>query len=131
MTAIEPSSTVLRAGTSIDAPALAARLAALARAGVTSVVCDVDVLVPDAAAVDGLARLQLAARRLGCDLHVRRASVELHQLLDFVGLADAVLADAVLADAVLGDGVEVGRESEQRKERVGVEEERELGDPGP
>jgi hypothetical protein len=126
MTAIEPSSTVLRAGTSIDAPALAARLAALARAGVTSVVCDVDVLVPDAAAVDGLARLQLAARRLGCDLHVRRASVELHQLLDFVGLADAVLADAVL-----GDGVEVGREPEQRKERVGVEEERELGDPGP
>jgi hypothetical protein len=121
MAAIEPSSTVLRAGTSIDAPALAARLAELAHAGVRSVVCDVDSLVPDAAAVDGLARLKLAARRLGCDLRVRSASLELHQLLDFVGLADTVLG--------LG-GVEVGRETEQREERVGVEEERELGDAG-
>jgi intracellular sulfur oxidation DsrE/DsrF family protein len=119
MPAIEPSSTVLRAGTSIDAPALAARLAELARTGVRSVVCDVDSLVPDAAAVDGLARLKLAARRLGCDLRVCRASVELHQLLDFVGLAEAVLG-----------GVEVVRETEQREERVGVEEERELGDAG-
>jgi hypothetical protein len=120
MAAIEPSSTVLRAGTSIDAPSLAARLAELARGGATSVVCDVDLLVPDAAAVDGLARLKLAARRLGCDLRVRRASHELHQLLDFVGLADAVL----------GDRVEVGRETEQREERVRVEEEREFGDAG-
>jgi hypothetical protein len=119
MTAIEPSSAVLRAGTSINATALVARLAELARAGVKSVVCDVDSLVPDAAAVDGLARLKLAARRLGCDLRVRRASMELCQLLDFVGLADAVL-----------DGVEVGREPEQREERVGVEEERELDDAG-
>src|SRR6476646_9840145 len=120
MTAIEPSSTVLRAGTSIGAPALAARLAELVRAGVKSVVCDVDSLVPDAAAVDGLARLKLAARRLGCDLRVRSASLELCQLLDFVGLADAVL-----------DGVEVRWETEQREERVSVEEEGELRDAGP
>jgi hypothetical protein len=109
MSAIEPSSTVLRSGTSIDGPALGAQLAALVRGGSTSVVCDVQALVPDAAAVDGLARLRLVARRLGCDLRVRRASDELKDLLAFVGLADAVLG----VDA--GQGVELGREPEQRE----------------
>jgi STAS domain len=118
MAAIEPSSSVLRAGASIDAPALAAQLSVLVRTGVTSVVCEVDTLVADAAAVDGLARLRLAARRLGCELRVRRASAELRQLLAFVGLAEVVL------------GVEVRREPEDREQRVGVEEERELDDPG-
>jgi hypothetical protein len=116
MAAIEPSSTVLRAGTSIDAARLAAQLAEAVRAGVTSAVCDVGALVPDADAVDGLARLRLAARRLGCELWLRRASFELLQLLAFVGLADALR-------------VEVRREAEKREQRVGVEEERELDDP--
>jgi hypothetical protein len=122
MSATEPRWTVIRAGASIDGPALSAQLTALVRCGITSVACDVQALVPDAAAVDGLARLRVAARRLGCELHVRRASAELKELLAFVGLADAVLG-------VDGQSVEVRREPEEREERVGVEEERELDDP--
>ena len=110
---------ILHVDRSLDSATVAAELGALIRAGATSVVCDVRALVPDAEAVDGLARLRLAARRLGCDLRVRRASAELHELLDFAGLADVVL-----------DGVEMQREPEERKQLVGVEEERELDDPG-
>jgi hypothetical protein len=124
MAAIEPTSIVLRVGTSIDGPALAGQLTALARTGVRSVVCDVGALVPDCAAVDGLARLRLAARRHGCDLRLRRVSAELRELLDFVGLAEAVLGVELL-------GVELGRQAEEREQRVGVEEERELDDPRP
>ncbi len=109
----------LQVNRAIDATAVAAQLGALIAAGATAVVCDVRALAPDAEAVDGLARLRLAARRLGCDLRVRRASVELHELLDFAGLADVVL-----------DGVQVGREPEEREQLVGVEEERELDDSG-
>jgi ABC-type transporter Mla MlaB component len=54
-------------------------------------VCDVGAFVlPDAVAVEALARLQLTARRLGRQVRLRHASVELKQLLDLVGLADVV-----------------------------------------
>jgi hypothetical protein len=109
---------ILLAGTVIDMPTLTAELGALVGAGATLVVCDVGALTPaDLRAVDALARLQLAARRLGCRLRVTRASSELRQLLGCVGLTEAVL------------GVEVGRQAEDREERVGIEEERELDDP--
>ena len=110
---------ILQLHSATEATAVAAELGALIAGGATAVVCDVRALAPDVAAVDGLARVRLAARRLGCDLRIRRASVELHELLDFVGLADVVL-----------DGVEVRREPEEREQLVGVEEERELDDPG-
>ena len=48
---------------------------------------------PDAAdlsVVDGLARLQLAARRLGCSIRVRDACDELKGLLELVGLDDVL-----------------------------------------
>jgi ABC-type transporter Mla MlaB component len=45
---------------------------------------------PDLATVDVLARLQLAARRLGCSIGLRDASVELLELLDLVGLGQAL-----------------------------------------
>ena len=109
---------ILHVERSLDAAAVAAELGVLIAGGATAVVCDVRALAPDAAAIDGLARLRLAARRLGCDLRVRRASAELHELLDFAGLAAVVL------------GVEVGREPEEREQLVGVEEERELDDSG-
>jgi hypothetical protein len=48
---------------------------------------DVD---PDAVAVDTLARLQLAARRLSCRLLLRDASPELLELVAFMGLADVL-----------------------------------------
>jgi anti-anti-sigma regulatory factor len=110
--------TVLRTGESLDAAALCAQLRALVRGGATRVVCDLGALVaPDARSVEALARLQLAARRLGCTLQLRRVSAELQELLAFMGLADVVLR------------VEVRRQAEDREQRLGVEEERELDDP--
>jgi ABC-type transporter Mla MlaB component len=52
--------------------------------------CDVAGLPPDAATVDVLARLQLAARRNGRHLCLRNASEELLALLDLAGLRDVV-----------------------------------------
>jgi hypothetical protein len=70
----------------------------------------------DVHAVDALARLQLAAKRRGVTLVLRNASRDLAELVGLMGLAD------VLA-------VEPRREPEQREERLGVEEERDLLDP--
>jgi ABC-type transporter Mla MlaB component len=54
-------------------------------------VCDVGVLVePDAATVDALAQLQLAALRLGCRIELRHASPELQELLALMGLDGVV-----------------------------------------
>jgi ABC-type transporter Mla MlaB component len=52
--------------------------------------CDVQGVEPDAVTVDALARLQLAARRQGCQVRLRNASDELLQLVDFMGLADVL-----------------------------------------
>ncbi len=124
---------ILLAGTVIDTPTLTAELGILVSAGATLVVCDVGALAPaDLGAVDALARLQLAARRLGCGLRLMRVSSELQQLLGCVGLADVVLGIEVLGVEVLGVevlGVEMRRQAEDREQRVGVEEERELDDP--
>jgi ABC-type transporter Mla MlaB component len=54
--------------------------------------CDVRGVDPDAVTVDALARLQLAARRHGCQVRLRNASDELRELVAFMGLED-VLAD--------------------------------------
>ena len=64
----------------------------------------------DLATVDGLARLQLAGRRLGFRVQLS-APRELWELIDLIGLGD-----------VIG-------KAEQRKEALRVEEERELDDP--
>jgi hypothetical protein len=82
----------------------------------TPLVCDVEGLAPDLAALDALARVQLAARRAGLELRLRHASQELRALAAFTGF------DTVLR-------VEVERQPEEREERSGVEEERELDDP--
>ena len=62
----------------------------MADARPSTIVCDVGALAPDAAAVDALARLQLTARRLGYEIRLRDASVDLQDLLDFVGLRDVL-----------------------------------------
>jgi hypothetical protein len=80
------------------------------------IICDVSALAPDAGAVDGLARLQLLVKRQGLELRLCEASSELQELLDFCGLGELLR-------------VEVVRQTEEREERVGLEEERELGDP--
>jgi hypothetical protein len=48
---------------------------------------------PDLDVIDGLARLALAARRLGGEISVRNAGPELLALIDFVGLDDVLRAD--------------------------------------
>ena len=86
-------------------------------------VCDVGAIVaPDAVAVDALARLQLTARRLGRELRVRRASRELQDLVAFMGLSGVVSLGA-------GSGLEPGRQTEEREQRVRVKEERDPADP--
>jgi hypothetical protein len=52
--------------------------------------CDVRGVDPDAVTVDALARLQLAARRYGCQVRLRHASTELLELLTFMGLSDVL-----------------------------------------
>src|SRR6202165_2082640 len=71
---------------------------------------------PTAATIDQLARLQLTARRCGCELELLNANPYLLELIGFVGLAE-------------GLRVEARRQAEQRKEPGGVEEEGELCDP--
>ena len=74
-----------------DLPGLCARVGKLldgSRAAIAY--CEVRTVAPDAATVDALARLQLAARRFGCRVHLRDASAELRQLVEFMGLSDVL-----------------------------------------
>jgi ABC-type transporter Mla MlaB component len=80
-----------------------------------TIVCDVSALLPDAGAIDGLARLQLAARRQGAEIRLCEVPSELQELLALCGLGDVLC-------------VEVAGQAEQREESIGVEEERQLGD---
>ena len=79
-------------------------------------------LRPDLALVDALARLQLAARRLGCSVRLRDPCQELRELLDLVGLADVVRAAALPLEA---------RREAEGGEQLGVEEVVQPGDPVP
>jgi ABC-type transporter Mla MlaB component len=73
------------------------------------IVCDVRALVePDAATVDALARLQVAARRRGREVSLLGASARLRELLDFCGLDQAIPPCEGLV-------VESGREPEERE----------------
>jgi hypothetical protein len=67
---------------------------------------------PDLGAIDALARTQLRARRLGGAIRLRHGSKELLELLDLVGLRR-----------------EVGGESEEGEDLLGVEEGVEPRDP--
>ena len=77
-----------------DLPGLCDRVCALLDANRADVaLCDVSgVGVPDAVTVDALARLQLAARRYGCQVRLRNASDELRELVAFMGLTDVLVA---------------------------------------
>jgi ABC-type transporter Mla MlaB component len=55
------------------------------------VACDVGALAePDVVTIDGLARLQLTARRLGYRVELQRACGELEDLLVLTGLSDVL-----------------------------------------
>ena len=74
-----------------DLPGLCERICALLERGGAGVAfCDVRGVDPNAVTVDALARLQLAARRHGCQVRLRHASNELLELVAFMGLADVL-----------------------------------------
>jgi anti-anti-sigma regulatory factor len=84
-----------------------------------ALVCDLAALTnADLATVEALARLQLGARRLGCQLSVRNAPAELRELLALVGLQE-----------IVGLRVETRGQAEEREEPLGVEEEGDPADP--
>ncbi|WP_409470046.1 STAS domain-containing protein [Streptomyces sp. HC307] len=85
----------------------------LEASGASVVVCDVGGLGPPGlAAVDLLARLELAAKRAGGRIRLRDPDPALHALLDLVGLR-----------------FEMEGQPEQREPALGVEEAVEPGDP--
>jgi hypothetical protein len=109
-----------------DLPGLCARLrASLVTEPAEVAFCDVDELVePDLLTVDALARLQLAARRLGCGMRLRDAPPELHGLVAFAGLDEAVPSAEPRPLCA-----EARRQPEQGEQTLRVQEEGELDDP--
>ena len=70
---------------------------------------------PDLSVVEALARLQLAARALGCSVRLREVDAQLSEVLDLVGLCEVLAGGAGLG------GPEAGRQAEGG-EQAGVEE---------
>jgi len=84
------------------------------------VACDVgSIAEPDAGTLETLARLQLAARRLGTSIRLYNACPMLADLIEITGL------DEVLV--VMPSGVEMSRQAEQREE-IWIDEEILRGD---
>jgi ABC-type transporter Mla MlaB component len=76
-----------------DLPGLCDRVCALLREQGPGVVhCDVAGVPDDAVTVDALCRLQVAARRLQCQVCLCNASDELRELVAFMGLTDVLPA---------------------------------------
>jgi ABC-type transporter Mla MlaB component len=74
-----------------DLGGLCDRVCALFTASLPDVAfCEVDTVEPDAVTVDALARLQVAARRQGCQVRLRGASERLLELVAFMGLSDVL-----------------------------------------
>jgi ABC-type transporter Mla MlaB component len=74
-----------------DLPGLCDRVCALLADSCAGIaLCDVHGIEPDAVTVDALCRLQLAARRHGCEVRLRHASDELRELVAFMGLSDVL-----------------------------------------
>jgi ABC-type transporter Mla MlaB component len=74
-----------------DLPGLCDRVCALLSESAAEVaVCRVRGVQVDAVTVDALARLQLAARRHGCQVRLCGASDELLELMRFMGLTDVL-----------------------------------------
>lgn len=77
--------------TRADLPGLCERVCGLlSESGADVALCDVSGVGCDAVTVDALARLQLAARRHGCQVRLCNASAELLELLAFMGLDDVL-----------------------------------------
>jgi ABC-type transporter Mla MlaB component len=74
-----------------DLPGLCDRVCSLLESSAAGLaLCDVRGVEPDAVTVDALARLQLGAKRHGCQVRLRGASDDLLELLAFMGLRDVL-----------------------------------------
>jgi ABC-type transporter Mla MlaB component len=75
-----------------DLPGLWRRMRnVMSESGGETLLCDVREVAPDAVAVDALCRLQLAARRHRCKVHLQNASAELLDLVTFMGLTEVLV----------------------------------------
>jgi ABC-type transporter Mla MlaB component len=94
----------------------------MVRGDATIILCDLARLADaDMATVDALARLALRAGRMGAAVSLRDPSNELLELVGLAGLGEVL-------PCAPGSGVEVVGQSEERKEPLGVEEERDAGE---
>ena len=75
-----------------DLPGLCDRVCALLGGSGSVVRCDVAGVEPDAVTVDAVARLQLAARRRGCEVRLHNASAALLELVELMGLTNVLAA---------------------------------------
>jgi ABC-type transporter Mla MlaB component len=73
-----------------DLPGLCERVCALLSRAGDVVRCDVAGVQPDAVTVDALARLQVAATRRGCSIHLCKTSPELVELVELMGLSNVL-----------------------------------------
>ncbi len=95
----------------------------LGGSGACVLLCEVSALTDaDLLTVDALARLQLGARRLGCDMRLEHAPPELRDLLSLLGLQEVVRCAEE-------SGLDARGQAERREKARGVEEERDAGDP--
>jgi ABC-type transporter Mla MlaB component len=77
--------------TRADLPGLCDRVCTFfGEASGSVVLCDVHGVEPDAVIVDALCRLQLGARRHRYKVRLRRASRELLELVEFMGLTEVL-----------------------------------------
>jgi len=74
-----------------DASSLRVRVCGpLQRAAARVLYYDVEGAEPDAATIDALARIALAAKRRGGEMQLKGASTELRELVAFMGLGDVL-----------------------------------------
>jgi hypothetical protein len=105
-----------------DAPRLCERLRIIINSSDGELIfCDVSALPANVRTIEALARLQLTARRHGRRIRLQRASRELQQLIEFVGLSEVLAARPPLR----------GRSgnAEEREHPRGVEERVDRDDP--
>lgn len=97
--------------------------------GPASLVCELEAAkAMGLSMVDLMARLQLAATRMGCTVSFRGATPELRHLLRLAGLIDVLRCDP--APGIETElGIQVGREAEHGEHPLGVEEEGDPRDP--
>jgi hypothetical protein len=108
--------------TRADLPGLCTRVCGLLSASRAEIAfCDVTGVQSDAVTVDALARLQLAAQRLGCRVLLRNASSDLRALVAFMGLTDVLPADAPSVVRRVSRRVSRGPHTATQETRKGAE----------